>query len=113
MSTKREVCGTYVVAIRILDQSKSIVRDLIDELNTLGLRGVVDAALKDTAAMAVGGYLNTVSGNGVVDELDDRSEAGHRGQSTWSHTWLSSGTSLFKHFWMTWLPFKSLMSTTT
>ena len=59
--------------------------------------------------------LNAVRRNGIVDELHTR-----RVVSTCESwvlagklTWLSSGASLLRHFWITWLPLRSLMSTTT
>jgi hypothetical protein len=38
-------------------------------LYLLSLRGVIDAALEDAAAVTVGRHLNAVTGNGIVDEL--------------------------------------------
>ena len=37
--------ATYVVAVRVLDEREGVVGDLVDELNALVLRRVVDAAL--------------------------------------------------------------------
>jgi hypothetical protein len=59
----------YVVAIRILNQSQRIISDLVDELDTLVIRGMIDTPLKNTTAMAVSSNLNTVGGDGIVDEL--------------------------------------------
>lgn len=61
--------GTYIVAVRILHKSKRIVRDLVDELDTLMLRGVVDATLQHAATVAMSSDLDAVGRNSVVDEL--------------------------------------------
>lgn len=53
----------------VLDERERVVRDLGDELDPLRLRGVVDAALEDAAAVAVGRDLDAVRRDGVVDEL--------------------------------------------
>ena len=60
---------TYVVAVRVLDQSQRIVCDLIHELDALVIGGMIDASLKDTTAVAVSGNLNAVRGDRVVNEL--------------------------------------------
>lgn len=59
-----------VISVRILDESQSIVSDLIDELLALHFRCMVDAPLKDTTSMSVSSDFNTVGCNGVVDELE-------------------------------------------
>jgi hypothetical protein len=74
---------------------------------------MVDATLEHATPMTVSGYLHTVRSDSVIDELEDVSLVTELTAAIRRLTWLSSGTSLFKHFWMTWLPFKSLMSTTT
>ena len=60
---------THVVAVRILYESKRVVRDLVHELDTLVLRRMVNAALENAATMAVSGNLNAVGRNGIVNEL--------------------------------------------
>lgn len=83
-----------------------MVRDLGHELDALRVGRVVDAALEDAASVAVGGDLDAVGGDGVVDELAGRKrESRASGQSkapeafaATARTWLSSGTSRFRHF---------------
>jgi hypothetical protein len=58
-----------IVAEGILDQGDGILGDLLDQPDLLVAGSVVDAALKDTAAMAVGADINTVGPNGIEDEL--------------------------------------------
>ena len=58
-----------MVAIQVLDEREGVVGDLIDELDALVLRRVVDAALEYAAAMAVRSDLDAVVRDGVVDEL--------------------------------------------
>ena len=60
---------TYVVTIRVLYERERVVCDLVNELDALVLGRVVDAALKHTAAVAVGGDLDAIVRDGVVDEL--------------------------------------------
>ena len=66
--------NTHIVAIRVLDEREGVVGDLIDELDALVLRRVVDAALEYAAAMAVRSDLDAVVRDGVVDELYDLSQ---------------------------------------
>ena len=61
--------ATYVVAVRVLDEREGVVGDLVDELNALVLRRVVNAALEDTTAVTVRRDLDAVRRDGVVDEL--------------------------------------------
>ena len=58
-----------IIAKGILNQGESVIRDLANELQLLRNRSVVNASLKHAASMAVGGHLDTVGANGVVDEL--------------------------------------------
>ena len=60
---------TYVVAVRVLDKRERVVCDLVDKLHALVLRRMVNAALKDTAAVTVRRDLDAVRRDGVVDEL--------------------------------------------
>ena len=60
-----------VVAERVLDEREAVVGDLGDELDALRVGGVVNAPLEDAAAVAVGGDLDAVSGDGIVDELQE------------------------------------------
>jgi len=60
---------TYVVAVRVLDQSQRVVCDLIHELDALVIGGMIDTSLKNTTAVAVSGDLNAVRGDRVVNEL--------------------------------------------
>lgn len=73
-----------------------MVGDFSNKLNPLRVGGVVNASLKNTTSVTVSRDFNTVSGDGVVDELG----AGQPGtiRATMLHTWLSSGINLFKHF---------------
>jgi hypothetical protein len=96
-----------------LHEREGVVRDLVHKLDTLVVRGMVDATLEHATPMTVSGYLHTVRSDSIIDELEDVSLVTGLTAAIRRLTWLSSGTSLFKHFWMTWLPFKSLMSTTT
>jgi stalled ribosome alternative rescue factor ArfA len=72
-SREREKEGrlTYdnVVSEGVLNERQSVVGDLGDELDPLRVGGVVDAPLEDAASVSVGGDLDAVSGDGVVDEL--------------------------------------------
>lgn len=47
-----------------------MVGDLGDELNPLGVGGVVDASLKNTASVSVSRDLDAVSSDSIVDELE-------------------------------------------
>ena len=58
-----------VVAEGVLDERQAVVGNLGDKLDALRVGGVVDAPLKDAAAVPVGGDLDAVGGDGVVDEL--------------------------------------------
>jgi hypothetical protein len=60
---------TDIVAIRVLDEGECVVRDLVNKLDALLIRSVVDTALKDTAAVTVGRNLYAVGRDRVVDEL--------------------------------------------
>ena len=60
---------TYIVAVRVLDEREGVVGDLVDELDALVLRRMVDAALKHAATMAVRSDLDAVVRDGIVDEL--------------------------------------------
>ena len=60
---------SYIVSIRVLYQSESIVGDLIDQLNPLVLGCMVNASLKYTTSMAMGSNLNAVSCNCIIDKL--------------------------------------------
>ena len=57
----------YIVAIWILDEGQCIIGDLIDELNALMFRRMVDAPLQNATSVAVRRYLDAVT-----------SRAGHR-----------------------------------
>ena len=46
-----------------------MVRDFRDKLNALLLGGVVNTALEDAATVPVGGNLDTVDGDGIINEL--------------------------------------------
>lgn len=59
-----------VVSKRILNQCQGMVGDFSNKLNPLRVGGVVNASLKDTASVTVSRNFNTVSGDGVVDELE-------------------------------------------
>jgi hypothetical protein len=58
-----------IVAVWVLDKCQRVVGDLVDELDALGLRGMINATLKDTASMAVGRDFDAISSNGIIDEL--------------------------------------------
>lgn len=58
-----------IVAEWILDKSDRIGSNLVNKINLLRRRSMVDAALENAAAMAVGTDGNTVGSNSVVDEL--------------------------------------------
>lgn len=63
---------THVVAVRVLNEGQSIVSDLVDELDALMVRGVVDATLEDATSVTVSRNFDAVSGNRIVDELNPR-----------------------------------------
>ena len=72
---------TYIVAVRILYESESIVSDLVDELDFLVIRCVINAALEDAAAMTVSGNFNTVGSNRIINELvENKSKKKERGE---------------------------------
>lgn len=58
-----------VVAEGILDKVEAVRGDLANQLDLLEAIGMVNAALKDAAAMAVGANCDAVLTNGVEDEL--------------------------------------------
>ena len=60
---------TYVVAVRVLNQSQRVVCDLIHELDALVIGRMIDTSLKNTTTVAVSGDLNAVRGDRVVYEL--------------------------------------------
>lgn len=64
-----KVNRAYVVTVGVLHQGQSIEGNLVDELDALIIRSVVDASLKNTASMTVSSHFNTVSRNSIVDEL--------------------------------------------
>ena len=59
----------YVIAEWILDQVKRVLSDLLDEMGSLVTNSMVDATLKDTAAMAVGADSDAIIAHGAEDEL--------------------------------------------
>lgn len=60
---------THVVAIWILNQSEGIVSNLGHKLLALEFGSMVDAPLKDTAAMTMGSNFDTVGRDSVINEL--------------------------------------------
>ena len=60
---------THIIAIRILNKSQCIVSDLIDKLDPLMIRCMIDATLQYTASMTVRSHLDTVSSHSIVNEL--------------------------------------------
>jgi hypothetical protein len=58
-----------IISKRILDKGESIAGNLSNETRTLLSGGMVNAALKDTASMAMSSDDNTVGTNSIVDEL--------------------------------------------
>lgn len=58
-----------VVTELILHEAQRIVLDLTNKLHLLLIRRVINAALHHAASMAVGGNLDTVMSNSIVDEL--------------------------------------------
>ena len=69
---------SHVVTIRILNEREGIVRDLVNKLDALEIRGVVDAPLQNAAAMAVSRDLDAISSDSIVNELPKKSAARHR-----------------------------------
>jgi hypothetical protein len=61
--------STHIVSVGVLNQREGVVRDLIHELDTLVIRGMVDATLQYTASVAVSGDFDTVSGDSIIDKL--------------------------------------------
>lgn len=61
--------GTYVVTVRILNEGKRIIGDLIDELHALMIGRMVNTTLQDAASVSVSGNLDAIRSNRVVDEL--------------------------------------------
>lgn len=60
---------THIVTVRILNEGEGIVCDLINELHALMIRRMINTTLQDAASVSVSGDFNTVSGDGIVDEL--------------------------------------------
>lgn len=58
-----------IISKRILDQGKRVTRDLGDQTSALLTWRVVDTALQNTTTMTVSANNNTVSANGIVNEL--------------------------------------------
>jgi hypothetical protein len=58
-----------IISESILHKRQSVVFDLCDELELLLVTGVVNAPLHHTATMTMGGHLNAVLSNSVVDKL--------------------------------------------
>jgi len=58
-----------VVAVWILNEGKRVVRNFVDELDSLHLRGVINAPLQNAATMTMSSDLDTICCNGVVNEL--------------------------------------------
>jgi hypothetical protein len=63
---------THVVAIRILDEGQRIVGDLVDQLDALMVRRMVDTSLQDAASVAMSGNFHAIGRHGVVYELQRR-----------------------------------------
>ena len=61
--------AAYIVAIRVLNEGESIVRNFVDELDPLMLGSMIYAALEDAATMAVGANFDTVVTNCAEDKL--------------------------------------------
>lgn len=52
-----------------MNKGERVVGDFGNKLNTLTLGSVVDASLKDATSMTMSRNFDTVSSDGVVDEL--------------------------------------------
>jgi len=64
-----------IVAEGILNQNISVIGDLSNEPSLLFTRSVVNATLKNAAAMAMGSNINAVGADSIKDELSiDRGE---------------------------------------
>lgn len=55
-----------------MHQSQSIVSNLIDELNALLVRRVVDTPLQYAAAVTVSSNLDAIGSNSIVNELNGK-----------------------------------------
>ena len=92
LQLRRETC-THIVAVRILNERECVVRDLIHKLHALMLRGVVDAPLEYAATVAVGGNLDAVGRDSIIDKLQTPQVNIERRAKKFpqqSLTWLSS-----------------------
>ena len=58
-----------VISKRILYEGKSICSNLRNQPRSLFARGMINAALENTATMSMGSNCHTVISNSVVDEL--------------------------------------------
>ena len=58
-----------IVSEWVQDESERVVGDFSDELDSLRLGSMVDAALEDAATMTVSANSNAVFTNGIKDEL--------------------------------------------
>lgn len=61
---------TYVVAVRVLHEREGIVRNLLDQLDTLAIRRVINATLEHAASVTVSRDLDAVLRDRVVDKLN-------------------------------------------
>ena len=61
--------SAHVVTVRILDEGERIIGYLVHELHALMIGCMINTTLQDAASVSVSGNLDTVGGNGVVDEL--------------------------------------------
>ena len=58
-----------IVSERVLHKRESAFSDLCNELGFLGIRGMVDAALENAAAMPMSTDHNAVRSNSIENEL--------------------------------------------
>ena len=61
---------THIITVRILDECESIIRNLVNQLDALVIRCMIDASLQDATSMTMRSDLYTVSSHRVVNELD-------------------------------------------
>ena len=59
----------HVVTKGVLDEMKSVVRDVLYELGFLLSRSMIDAALEDATAMTMSPNYDTICADSIEDEL--------------------------------------------
>ena len=67
MGDRREM--PHIIAIQILEKGKLIASDLVDKLDRLKIRCMINAVLQNAASMMVSSDLDIVGSHSIVNEL--------------------------------------------